>query len=230
MFEPEDQLVSIPFFAGADVLSMLAQCLVLVSLGGPGIIWADTLDRIAVTVGKEVITESQIVLDLEVAAFLDHKAADLSVTAKRASAERLVDQVLILREAAESHVTLPSTEAAKGLVAPYAAESGYQAELQRYGISEADLAAHLLAGLRTLAFTNLRFRPDVIVSEQEIKSYYDKLVGKTPSAAGPIPSLENSRDQIEKILVEQKVLEALDQWLVLARSTARIQYRDKAFQ
>jgi len=155
---------------------------------------------------------------------------DLSVAAKRASAERLVDQVLILREAAESRVTLPSTEAAKGLVAPYAAESGYQAELQRYGISESDLAAHLLAGLRTLAFTNLRFRLDVIVSEDEIKSYYDKLVRQPASAAGPIPSLENSRDQIEKILVEQKVLEALDQWLVIARSTARVQYRDKAFQ
>jgi len=209
---------------------MLALCLILVSLGGPGLAWADTLDRIAVTVGKEVITESQIVLDLEVAAFLDHKAVDLSVAAKRASAERLVDQVLILREAAESRVTLPSTEAAKGLVAPYAAESGYQAELQRYGISESDLAAHLLAGLRTLAFTNLRFRLDVIVSEDEIKSYYDKLVRQPASAAGPIPSLENSRDQIEKILVEQKVLEALDQWLVIARSTARVQYRDKAFQ
>jgi len=209
---------------------MLTQCVLLLSLGGTGLVWADTLDRIAVTVGKEVITESQIVRDLEVAAFLDHKAADLSVTAKRASAERLVDQVLILREAEESHVTLPSTEAAKGLVAPYAAESGYQAELQRYGISEADLAAHLLAGLRTLAFTNLRFRPDVMVSEQEIKTYYDKLVGKTPPAAGPIPSLENSRDQIEKILVEQKVLEALDQWLVLARSMVRIQFHDKAFQ
>ena len=209
---------------------MLALCLILVSLGGPGLVWADTLDRIAVTVGKEVITESQIVLDLEVAAFLDHKAVDLSVAAKHASAERLVDQVLILREAAESRVTLPSTEAAKGLVAPYAAESGYQAELQRYGISESDLAAHLLAGLRTLAFTNLRFRLDVIVSEDEIKSYYDKLVRQPASAAGPIPSLENSRDQIEKILVEQKVLEALDQWLVIARSTARVQYRDKAFQ
>jgi len=56
------------------------------------------------------------------------------------------------------------------------------------------------------------------------------LVGKTPSGVGPIPALESSRDQIEKILVEQKVLEALDQWLVMARSTARIQYRDKVFQ
>jgi hypothetical protein len=210
--------------------SLVFVCLGLLSPGGPGLAWGDTLDRIAVTVGKEVITESQIVLDLEVAAFLDHKAADLTVAAKRASAERLVDLVLILREAEESRVTLPSTEAAKGLVAPYAAESGYQADLQRYGISESDLAKHLLAGLQMLTFTNLRFRPDVMLSEQEIKSYYDKLVAKTPSAAGPIPSLEDSREQIEKILTEQKVLEALDQWLVLARGTARIQYRDKAFQ
>lgn len=209
---------------------MLAWCLILVSLGGPSLIWADTLDRIAVTVGKEVITESQIVMDLEVIAFLDHKAADLSVTAKRAAAERLVDQVLIMREAEESHVTLPSTEAAKGLVAPYAAESGYQAELQRYGISEPALAAHLLAGLRTLAFTNLRFRLDVTVSDGEIRAYYDKLVRQPASAAGPVPSLESSRDQIEKILVEQKVLEALDQWLVMARAAARIRYHDKAFQ
>jgi hypothetical protein len=213
---------------------MLTHCLTVVcflsSLGTPGLVWADTLDRVAVTVGKEVITESQIVLDLEVAAFLDHKAPDLSVASKRASAERLVDQVLILREAEESRVPLPSTEAAKGLVAPYAAESNYQADLQRYGISESDLAKHLLAGLRTLAFTNLRFRPDVMVSVAEIKSYYDKLVSQPASAAGPIPSLENSRDQIEMILEEQKVLEALDQWLAMARGAARIQYRDKAFQ
>jgi hypothetical protein len=30
--------------------------------------------------------------------------------------------------------------------------------------------------------------------------------------------------------MEQKVLEALDQWLIMARAAARIQYRDKAFQ
>ena len=208
------------------VRSMIA----IAAVVGPGMTRADTLDRIAVIVGKDVITESQVALDLKVAAFLDHKPADLSVAAKRASAQRLVDQVLILREAAESHVPLPSTEAAKGLVAPYAAESGYQAELQRYGISETDLAAHLLAGLQTLAFTNLRFRPDVVVTAEEIRSYYDKLVRQPASAAGPVPSFENSREQIEKLLVEQRVLEALDQWLAMARSAAHVQYRDKAFQ
>ena len=187
---------------------------------------AETLDRIAVSVGQEVITESRVILDLRVAAFLDQKPVDLSAAAKRQSAARLVDQLLILREAVESHVTLPSVEATAGLVAPYAAESGYQANLKRYGISEADLGEHLLAGLRTLTFTDLRFRPDVQVSPEEIRSYYDKL----PKSAAPAPSFEDSREQIEKLLLEQKVLDALDQWLAMARTAAKINYRDKAFQ
>lgn len=192
-----------------------------------GSVQAETLDRIAVSVGQEVITESDVILDLRVAAFLDRKPVDLSGTAKRQSAERLVDQLLILREAVDSHVTLPSIEATAGLVAPYAAESDYQASLARYGISERALGAHLLAGLRTLTFTDLRFRPDVQVSPENVRSYYDKLPN---SAAAPNPSFEESREQIEKLLVEQRVLEALDQWLAMARSAANIRYREKAFE
>ena len=180
--------------------------------------------------GQEVITESQVILDLRVAAFLEHKPVDLSGAAKRQSAERLVDQLLILREAVDSHVTLPSTEATAGLVEPYAAESGYQADLERYGISERDLGEHLLAGLRTLTFTDLRFRPDIQVSPEDIRSYYDKLPRQPDAAAGPLPSFEDSREQIEKLLVEQRVLEALDEWLKMARSAASIQYREKAFE
>jgi hypothetical protein len=191
---------------------------------------AETLDRVAVSVGQEVITESQVILDLRVAAFLERKPVDVSGAAKRKSAERLVDQLLILREAADSHLTLPSTEAAAGLVAPYAAESGYREALERYGIAERDLGAHLMAGLRTLTFTDLRFRPDVQVSPEDVRSYYDKLATQPASAAGPAPTFENSRDQIEKLLVEQGTLDALDKWLAMARGAVRIQYRDKAFE
>ena len=162
------------------------------------------------------------------AAFLEKKPVDVSGPARRKSAERLIDQLLILREAAESHLTLPSTEATAGLVAPYAAEADYQAELKRYGVSERDLGTHLLAGLRTLTFTDLRFRPDVQVSPEDVRSYYDKIAKQ--SASTPAPSFESSRDQIEKLLVEQATLDALDQWLMMARSAARIQYREKAFQ
>jgi hypothetical protein len=199
-------------------------------LPGASFVKAETLDRVAVSVGQEVITESRVILDLRVVAFLERKPVDLGGAAKRQSAERLVDQLLILREAVDSHVTLPSTEASAGLVAPYAAESGYRANLERYGIAEGDLAAHLLAGLRTLTFTDLRFRPDVQVSPEDIRTYYDKMTAQAGPAAAPIPSFEASREQIEKLLTEQKVIEALDEWLMTARSTASIRYREKAFE
>ena len=191
---------------------------------------AETLDRIAVSVGHDVITERDVILDLRVAAFLDRKPVDLGGAAKRKSAERLADQLLILREAVDSHVTLPSTEATVGLVAPYAAESDYRATLERYGISERDLGAHLLAGLRTSFFTDRRFRPDVQISPEDIRSYYDQLIAKAGPAAGAAESFEASRNQIEKLLLEQRVSEALDQWLMMARGAANVRYRDKAFE
>jgi hypothetical protein len=136
----------------------------------------------------------------------------------------------MLREALDSHVMLPASEEAARLVAPYAAETGYRPELERYGISERDLGDHLLAGLRTLTFTDQRFRPDVQVSPEEVRSYYDKLVRPQASTAAATTSFEDGRDQIEKLLVEQKVLEALDKWLAMARGTANIRYREKAFE
>ena len=191
---------------------------------------AEILDRIAVSVGTEVITESQVLLDLRVIAFLEEQPVETSGAAKRQAAARLVDQLLILREAADSHLTLPSTEATVGLVAAYSAESDYQAKLKRYGISERDLGAHLLAGLRTLTFTDSRFRPDVQVSPEDLRNYYQNLPRPTNPNVAPVPSFEDSRDQIEKLLVEQRVLEALDKWLETARSAAGVRYRDQAFE
>ena len=70
---------------------------------------AEVLDRIAVTVDKHVITESDVIRYLRVAAFLDRKPVDLSGSAKRAAAAALVDRSLILEESENSHFTLPST-------------------------------------------------------------------------------------------------------------------------
>src|SRR4051794_37805596 len=62
------------------------------------------IDRIAVSVGNQVITESELITDLRVTAFLDRSEVDLSSAAKRKSADRQVDQVLILKEASESRL------------------------------------------------------------------------------------------------------------------------------
>src|SRR5436305_14280856 len=59
---------------------------------------AEVIDRIAATVGRQVITESQVTEEIRVTAFLDGKPADWSPANHSATVNRLVDQTLIRRE------------------------------------------------------------------------------------------------------------------------------------
>jgi hypothetical protein len=187
----------------------------------------EILDRIAVTVGKHVITESDVIRDLRVSAFLDQRPVDLSGAAKRKAADRLVDQYLMLQDAAEGRVPLPSPEEAAPLLAQvksrYPNDAEYCEELARYRITEEELKDQLLAGLRTLRFTELRFRPEVQLSEDELRDFYNTL-------AKPAPSFEESRAQVEKLLTEQREMQALDRWLGMARTSVQILYREQVFK
>jgi hypothetical protein len=216
---------------------------------------AEVLDRIAVSVNQQVITESDLIRDLRVDAFIDQKPVDLSPEARRAAAQRLVDQILILKEAEESHLTLASPEDAPRLVAqqkskyppgaagapasePRAAgapaqgnDERYRAALAEFGITEADLSQHLLDGLRALRFTELRFRPEVQISDADLRDYYEKLAaGWRAGGRAPIPTFEESRAQIENLLTGERTMKALDDWLKMARASNRIQYREPAFK
>lgn len=191
---------------------------------------AETVDRIAVSVGTQVIAESSVFLDIRVVAFLEKGPIVISAETKRKAAERLVDQVLILREANESHLTLPTSDLAAPLLAQVKAGHGsaYEAELKRCGVTESDVVAQLLAGLKTSAFTDLRFRPAVQVTEAELREYYEKLKTQRPGAEAP--PFESSRAEIEQLFVGQRVLDALDQWLSSARAAAHPDYRERVFQ
>jgi hypothetical protein len=194
---------------------------------------AAILDRIAVTVGRQVITESGVVRDLRVAAFLDHKPVDLSGAQKRKAADRLVDQLLILQEAAFSRIPLPARSDAARLIDPVKAEYGsdFDAALQRYGITESDLEDHLFGGMRALRYTELRFRPEVQFSDDDLRELYSTLVEEwKKKGEREIPGFEASREQLEKLLTDQRTSQALDRWLGNQRAETQILYRDEVFK
>ncbi len=193
------------------------------------------LDRIAVTVGKQVITEGEVVRDLRVAAFLDQKPVDLSGAEKRKAADRLVDQLLIQQEIAFSRIPLPAEEDAAHMLAQvrsqYGPDSEYQAALVRYHITEADVAEHLLTGVRALRFTDLRFRPEIDISEDDLRDFYNKLSEEGRKRGDTnIPTFESSRDDVEKFVMGQRITQALDRWLGSQRTQTQILYRDQVFQ
>jgi hypothetical protein len=202
--------------------------MVLVALGAR----AETLDRIAVTVGTQVVTESQILMALRSTALLDRVPVDVSAPAKRKMAGWLADQALIRQEANANHITLPSNEAAKGKLeavkALYPSDEQYRRDLERYGIRESDLADLLLADLREQTFVDLRFRPEVQITEDDLSSYYKTL--STTRSFDSCTADEKCRGDMEKELTDQRAMDDLDKWLITARTGARIVYRDKVFQ
>jgi hypothetical protein len=196
---------------------------------------AEIIDRIAITVGNQVITESQIDEEIRITAFLNRDKIESTPDARKEAAGRLIEQALIHREMDLSHYPLPETgdagAALEGIKATYANPAEYSAALETYGITEADLVRRLLWQLTLLRFIDYRFRPGIQISSADVQTYYRQQVsGWEQKGVRPIPSLEDSRDQIEEILTQKRIDQALDQWLADTRKQTEIQYKDPSLQ
>jgi hypothetical protein len=195
----------------------------------------ENLDRIAVTVGPHVIPESEIIVALRVAAFIDGTTPDLGGAQKRKAADRLVDQYLLLTDAAATHAPLPAPADVELVLAPiktrYTSEAEYRAALERADITEAQLRAHLLAGLQMLRYTDLRFRGEIQITEENLHEFFNAFAAESRQKnPAEVPDFESSRDQIEKLLTDQRTTQALDRWLGITRNETQILYRDAAFK
>lgn len=198
-----------------------------------GLAPGEILDRIAVTVGKQVIAESDLIRDIRVAAFLDQKSVELSGAEKRKAADRLVDQLLILQEAAFSKLPLTAESDAAAMLASVRLQygDGYSAALARYRVTEADIVAHLLSGARALRFTDLRFRPEIEITDDDLSDFYSTLVVQwRAKGETKIPTLEAAHDEVMQMLMNQRVAQALDRWLGAQRTQSQILYHEQVFQ
>ncbi len=196
---------------------------------------AEIIDRIAVSVGNQVITEAQILDEIRITAFLNNQPPDLSQASKKAAAERLVEQTLVRREMEVGHFPVPNLSEAdpleQELQTRHGSSADFNQELTRAGITSPNLKQHLLWQLTLLRFIDYRFRPSVQIQEPAVKDYYSKQRAEWEQrGVKPIPSFEDSRAAIEKILIEQRVDAAMDRWLGDSRTRIEILYRKEAFE
>jgi hypothetical protein len=204
---------------------LLAACL--------GSLSADIIDRIAITVGNEVITESQIDEEIRITAFLNRDKLDVSAAARKLAAGRLIEQSLVKHEMNLSHYPLPQEgdagAALSGIKATYPSQADFASALESYGISEADLTRRLLWQFTLVRFIDYRFRPGIQIPNADVQTYYEQQVsGWERQGIKPIPTLEDSRDQIEEILTQKRIDQALDQWMADTRKQVSITYHDTA--
>ncbi len=177
----------------------------VVSLG------AVIVDRVAITVGNKVITESEIDLRIRLTAFENDEKPDFSAASRRQAAQRLIDQKLVEREMDVGRYPRAAPEAAK--------QSPAAAALKAYELTPEDLARDLAWQQELLTFLSLRFRPAVQVTDQDVEKYF-----KEKSLKG---GLNDQRAEIEQTLTGERAGKELDLWLQDQRKRTRIEYAEK---
>lgn len=210
----------------------VASILVLLALSAAG----ETLDRIAVRVGKDAITSSALRRHLRMEAFFARKAPDLSPASRRKAADRLVDQILIKRELELNRFAPPPASEVEAQIeqlmkARNEDAAALAAALQGYGFTLDDLRNEIQYQIMLLRFVDFRFSAGVLVTEAEIAELYQKEV--VPEALHrnvPAPSPDEARAGIVKLSTYRKTNAALEQWLAQARQQVKIQFFEEALR
>jgi hypothetical protein len=197
---------------------------------------AEIVDRIAITVDHQVITELQIDEELRVTAFVNDTSIPMDPASRRSAGERLVAQVLVSREMTLSHYPGPSAADANRYLAQihgrFSSDAAYEQALRAYRISQAVLVQHFEQQLATLSFVELRFRPNLDIPDSEIENSYDREMAtwQAEHPGAPPPSLEASRPSIVNALTEAHTDQILDTWLNEERKRVSISYLDKTLK
>jgi hypothetical protein len=198
---------------------------------------AEIIDRIAVSVGNQAITSSQLDREIRVAAFLNRTPPDFSPTARRAAAERMVEQKLILRELENSRYPAPAESEVEPILDKFKKDNfpgdeDYRRALAASGISEQDVKESELWQRRLLLFIDVRFTPGVQVSDLDIRDYFTNAVEPAARAAHPGQpvTLEAYRAQIEDKLKGEQVDRQMNAWLDNARLRTTVVFHPEAFE
>jgi hypothetical protein len=195
----------------------------------------EIIDRIAISVGNQVITESQIDEEIRLTAFLNQEKLDLDKSERKKAAGRLIEQTLVRREMEFSRYPIPAlSDAAHSLEAlktRFKTQAEYQQALDAYGITEDGLMRRLWWQETFLRFVDYRFRPGIQIPDADVHAAYQEQLNKwKQEGLDPVPKLEDVRASIEQTLTEQRIDQAMDRWLADTRTQVAIRFRDEGLE
>jgi len=189
------------------------------------------VDKMVATVNAgvktDLITYSDLLwqLSLQPGTVLDNPTSEDLNRALRL----LIDQRLILQEAEKLPTIVPTpkevSDARDELARNFPSQAEFQQRLQRVGLTSEKLDEIVEQRLKIEKYLDFRFRNFVVISQKEIADYYrdtyvPRFQGRNPGRI--VPTLEQSRDEIERTLVEAKIESETDAFLDTARERAEI--------
>jgi len=194
------------------------------------------LDRIAVIAGTHVIKLSDIDRDIRLTDFLNRTPLNLSAGAKRESAERLITQQIIRDEIVSGGYRRPPESEATELEAELrrdrfaGSRERLAAALQRYALTESELRDQLLWQITVLQFIDQRFRGGVVVTDSEVRDYYDERYVELSKQYPKDNSLEALEPKIRNMLEGERINQSFNDWLDQARKSERVEFKQGAFE
>lgn len=141
----------------------------------------------------------------------------------------LIDQRLILQQAEKIPTIVPTPAeiraARDALAQNFRSQDEFVERLRRVGLTSERLDEIVEQRLKMEKYLDFRFRNFVVISQKEMTDYYNDTYVPRFKARFPgriVPSLDQSKDEIEKTLVEAKIESDTDAFLDTARERAEI--------
>ncbi len=193
------------------------------------------VDRIAVTVGNQVITETEILRQIALTAFLNGEKPAFTLDNKHKAAEQLVEQKLVHKEMDMGHYPGGTSGGTGQGVAGQDGQKcrrrgGVAASTRSRRAHTGRLGEAVALAIDAGALCGLGdFRPAILVTAQVVQDYYRREILAKLNSGPPVP-LADVREQIMESLSAQRADQQLDEWLKHAKTTTRIDYKKEAFQ
>ncbi|HEX4773221.1 MAG TPA: hypothetical protein VH351_20475 [Bryobacteraceae bacterium] len=208
----------------------------LPKLGMVALCWVSLLnaviiDRIAIVTGNSIIKDSDIDRDVRVTEFLNAQPLSFSEAARRAAANRLIDQYFIKTEIrAGGYPTAPAADADRQLTElerrRFHSRTVFDNALEKYGLTEPVLQTQFRWQLTVLTFIDQRFRSAAVVTEDEIQSYFKQHEAELHQRFPGKKSVEDLRGDITDLIEGEKTNQLFFQWLDEQRKQAKIIYHE----
>jgi hypothetical protein len=206
-----------------------AVSLVLITLLPPPGRAQQTVDQILTLVNDDVITRIDLLWSIALDPAAPSPSGPVGSDLLARKLDVMIDERLISQEASRipsadiTHDELDKKRAE--LIKSFPSEAQFRDRVGSVGLTPPKIEEILRQRILIDRFVDFRFRSFVLVTEQEIKRYYDEVLVPKVRAAGQVPPAideQKIRDGIVAVLKQEKVDAEINRWLVSARQRADV--------
>lgn len=213
-------LVAAKLLVGALVVCMTA-------LVAPAVNGQQTVDQILTLVNDEVITRIDLLWSIAMDPKAPSPVGPVGSDLLSQKLDVMIDERLIAQEAARiptSPITQDEIDKKRTeLIKNFRNEAEFRQRVGSVGLTPQKIDELLRRRILIDRFVDFRFRSFVLVTEQEIRRYYEETLAPEVRKGGQIPpSIDEVRESIVKLLKQVKIDDEISRWLASSRQRADV--------